>query len=384
MRLLINCSTLSATGATQVAVSFINECRMFPDNEYHVLLSQTVAGQINKGQFQPNFTFYIIDHHPLYGFNGFKMRKKIKKLEIKIKPDIVFSVFGPSWWTPKAPHLIGFAYPYIVYSKSPYFSTLSVKEKIKTYIQKLIHVYFLKRNGNYFVSETDDVSNRILDVLKIKKENSYTATNTCSSLFLEKIDRKFKILPPKEENEFRFLSLCSLSPHKNLEILNEVIPLINEFNLGLKIKFILTVDEELYENSFTELAKMSIHNVGRIDIEKCPYLYSECDSLFLPTLLECFSANYPEAMKMKSPIITSNLPFATEVCKDSALYFNPMDPVDISKTIKLLIENPTIRKKLIEKGTERLDSFLTANGRAKKYLKICEEIIIKDKTNFVL
>lgn len=380
MRLLINCSTLSATGVTQVATSFIHECRFFHENDYHVFISKTVSIQIDKSIFPANFSFYLIENHPLYGIEGFKMRRKMRILEAKINPEIVFSVFGPSWWTPRAPHLMGFAYPYIVYSNSPYFSLLSIKEKLKTNIQKLIHVYFLKRNGNYYVSETDDVSDRILDILKVTKDNSYTATNTCSSLFSEEINGELELLPLREENEFRFLSLCSFSRHKNLEILNEVVPLINEFNSSLIIKFILTVDEGIYERSFTEVAKKSIHNIGRIEVKKCPQLYRECDALFLPTLLECFSANYPEAMKMEIPIVTSNLPFATEVCKDSALYFDPMDPVDIVRAIKHLIENTSTRKQLVENGTKRLDAFLTAKGRAEKYLNICEEILKKEKT----
>lgn len=379
MKLLINCSTLSATGVTQVATSFIYECREFDGNEYHIFLSQTVSKQIDQSLFPSNFSFYLIENHPLYGVKGLKMRKKIKRLESQINPKIVFSVFGPSWWTPKAPHLIGFAYPYIVYSNSPYFLTLNLKEKIKINLLKLIHVFFLKRNGGYYVSETEDVANRIVRVLKTSKENSYIATNTCSSIFSNNNEKELKILPIKKENEFRFLSLCSLSPHKNLEILNEVIPLINKSNSTLKIRFILTVDQDIYEKRFTETAKKSIYNIGRIEVKKCPQLYRECDALFLPTLLECFSANYPEAMKMKIPIITSNLPFATEVCKNSALYFNPMDPVDISMKMKRLIEDSSIRDQLVENGTARLGSFLTAKQRAGKYLNICKEIIEKEK-----
>ena len=378
MKLLINCSTLSATGVTQVATSFINECKFFTENDYHIFLSKTVSNQINESEFSSNFSFYLIENHPLYGLKGFKIRKKIRELEKEIKPDIVFSVFGPSWWTPNSPHLIGFAYPYIVYSESPYFTNFSLINKLKFNIQKLIHVYFLKRNGNYFVSETEDVSIRILKILKIKRENSYTVTNTCSSLFDEEICEESNILPIKKNNEFRFLSLCSLSPHKNLEILNKVIPLINEFNLDIDIKFILTVDQSKYENNFTELAKKHIHNIGRIEVKKCPQLYKECDALFLPTLLECFSANYPEAMKMKIPIITSNLPFAVGVCEDSALYFDPMDPADISIKIKQLIENKSIQLQLIERGKKRLRSFLTANERAEEYLNICKKILVTE------
>ena len=129
MKLLINCSTLSATGVTQVATSFINECKFFTENDYHIFLSKTVSNQINESEFSSNFSFYLIENHPLYGLKGFKIRKKIRELEKEIKPDIVFSVFGPSWWTPNSPHLIGFAYPYIVYSESPYFTNFSLINK---------------------------------------------------------------------------------------------------------------------------------------------------------------------------------------------------------------------------------------------------------------
>lgn len=381
MRVLINCSTLSATGVTQVATSFIHECLKFPENNYDILFSKTVSKEINTDLFPDNFAFYLIKSHPLYGFSGFFTRSRIKKLEGQIKPDIVFSVFGPSWWTPKAPHLMGFAYPYIVYPESPYFSKINQFEKTKIKLKKFIHVTFLKRNANYFVSETDNVAVRISYILGIPKENSYIATNTCSSLFYEETKEETKILKSKKQNEFRFLSLCSLSEHKNLEILNELVPLIRDLNSDLLIKFILTADPDLFEKSFSDLAKKSIINLGRIEVSKCPQIYRECDALFLPTLLECSTANYPEAMKMGKPIITSDLAFATEVCGDAALYFNPLDPSAILRIIKLVTESESIRSSLIRRGKKRLDYFLTASERAKKYLDICEEIINKETSS---
>ncbi len=49
----------------------------------------------------------------------------------------------------------------------------------------------------------------------------------------------------------------------------------------------------------------------------------------MPTLLECFSASYLEAMYMKKIIFTSDLPFAHTVCKDAAFYFAPHDVENI-------------------------------------------------------
>ena len=99
-----------------------------------------------------------------------------------------------------------------------------------------------------------------------------------------------------------------------------------------------------------------------------------CDALFLPTLLECFSASYPEAMLLKKPIVTSDLPFATTVCDNAALYFDPLDAEDIAKTLIKLVESSKIYNQLVERGKEQLRTFLTPQERAKKYLKICENI----------
>lgn len=107
---------------------------------------------------------------------------------------------------------------------------------------------------------------------------------------------------------------------------------------------------------------------------ECPDFVDSCDALFLPTLLECFSASYPEAMLLKKPILTSNLPFATTVCEDAAIYFNPLDSIEIANKIAQLVSSPELIKDLQEKGERRLKSFLSPRERAKKYLDICKTV----------
>nr|WP_320119056.1 glycosyltransferase [uncultured Marinifilum sp.] len=142
----------------------------------------------------------------------------------------------------------------------------------------------------------------------------------------------------------------------------------------VNVKFILTVDDDLFHSKLTEEARESIINVGRVDISKCPQLYYESDALFLPTLLECSTANYPEAMKMERPILTSNLSFATKVCEDAAYYFDPMDVDDIVDKLVFFINSQELRTELVMNGKKQLNTFFTSEQRANKYLKICELI----------
>lgn len=87
-------------------------------------------------------------------------------------------------------------------------------------------------------------------------------------------------------------------------------------------------------------------------------------------MLECFSASYCEAMVMKKPILTSNLSFATGICKDSAAYFNPMDPENIADVMYELASDTKKQEELINKGIEQLKVFDNSSQRAEKYLQI--------------
>lgn len=375
MKLLINTSTLSGTGVTQVAVSFLEECKKH-NNKYFVFLSKRVDSQLDKSSFPENFKFYIIKRQPRYFLKSLFTRLYLKRTEKAINPDCVFSVFGPSYWTPKAPHLMGYAYPHYVYSDSPIFKILTKREKIKVYIYKMIHKYMLTKNGQYYVCETENVSSRLIQYLRINKSNIFTVTNTYNHYFENFIPQTL-FLKKKENNEFRFLSLCSFAKHKNLTILNKIIPLLKKTNLN--ITFILTIDNKLFLRYFTAEARESIINLKSIDVSSCPEIYYECDALFLPTLLECFSANYVEAMKMGKPIMTSNLPFATSVCQDAAIYFDPFNEIEIAQKMIELITNKKIYKEMIHKGRHALSRFDTASERAEKYISICK--LIADKKN---
>jgi glycosyltransferase involved in cell wall biosynthesis len=371
---MINASTLSGTGVTQVAISFIEECKNLPNHFFYILISKQVNSQLDITQFPNNFSFYVIPVHPRFLFKGYQTRKFLRSLEMELKPDCVFSVFGPSYWTPNAVHLMGYAYPNYVYPDSPFFAIIPIKEKIKNMIYKKLHAFFLKKNGKYYVAETSDVSRRLVDYLNVPMENIYTVSNTFNHYFENFKLANNNILPLKDQNEFRFLSLCSFAVHKNLEILNKVIPLLNSKLNGKSVKFVLTVDQELLDAQFSDECKASIINLGRINVAECPQLYKECDALFLPTLLECFTANYPEAMKMERPILTSNLPFATEVCNKAALYCNPLDQVEIVEKMICLIEDENLRKSLVNEGKKQLETFSTSSERAKAYISICQKI----------
>lgn len=376
MKILINTSNLYVGGGLQVALSFINELKdLNTHNEYYIFLSQATNKQIDQKEFTGNFYFYLIEKSPA----SLKTRKtivaKLNSLEEYIKPDIVFSVFGPSYWKPKAKHLLGFADGWFYNPESVAYNRLPLLKRIKMRLHVKYKSYYLKRDADYYVLETLDAKNKFSKVIDIDKSKAFVVGNTYSSIFdedewIQSNYEYFINLPKKQDNEFRLIYITHNHPNKNLTSINKILPLLDGFN----INFFLTLDDVSYRTLFPVLAK-NVINLGPIPQKSCPSVYKQCDALFAPTLLETFSAAYPEAMKMGKPILTSNYSFAKDVCQDAALYFDPLDPKDMIKKIKMLVRDKALLNKLAEKGRKRVKKFESARTRAEKYIAICENLV---------
>ena len=99
--------------------------------------------------------------------------------------------------------------------------------------------------------------------------------------------------------------------------------------------------------------------------------------MFLPTLAECFSASYAEAMVMEKPIVTTDLGFARGICGPAAIYYAPANPQAAAEAIAQLASSTTSRSRLCAAGKLRLQSFDTAVSKATKILSLCEGLVDK-------
>ncbi|WP_418730390.1 glycosyltransferase [Coprobacter fastidiosus] len=371
MKILI-CATQFKGGSLQVVLSLINEFRSFSNYEYIVITSRQVDCQLNKMVFDENFTFISLPLFSSGKFRGFYERKKwLSNIEKQYNPDVVLSTSGPLYWKPRKPLLMGFNLPAYVYPESPFWTNkMSLKRKILWAIKTHYHRYLFRKEATACFVQTDDVNERLRKYLGM--DAVYTISNTYSNIFKDVVQYPNK-LSTRVENEIRFLTICTYYPHKNLEIIPAVAHELERRGY-LNVRFVLTLKNEDFESHFKHLDTSKIINLGPVKSAECPSLYRECDVMFLPTLLECFSASYAEAMIMNKPIVTSDLGFAHTVCHDAALYFDPMNPVDIVDKIEMIVRNPELRDSLIEKGKQQLNQFGTAENRARQVLDLCNKL----------
>ncbi len=379
MRIIINTAVLRFGGAVQVALSFINECIKFNENEYHVFVGPGIRKSLRKDVFPDNFYFYDFDFGPVNIIKTFKVTSQLKKFEKIINPDCVVTTSGPSYWNSKAPQLMGFNLPLYLYYDSPYFNLISSYKKFRLTFKKRIQYYYFKRDANSYIVQTDDVNKRLrkdLDAVKV-----FTVSNTYNNFFIDQHTFINKLPPSSNNGEIRLLTLTSYYRHKNIEIIPAICDELKKRAYN-NIKFILTIDNKNYDRIFRKDYGNNVINIGSVKPEECPSLYKECDFMFLPTLAECFSASYPEAMIMKKPIITTDLSFARDICKDAALYFEALNPVSAANKIEKLINDKQLQKKLIKNGLKRLRDFNSPQERALKILKICHSMINEETENF--
>ena len=362
MQLIINTTTISGGGGMQVSLSFLNELKNFGNDEYHVFLSKIVSLHLNKEHFPSNFNFYTFDNSPAHFINRIKVVRELNSLVQIIEPDVVFSVFGPTYWRPKCNHVMGFAMPHVIYDDYYAVKNLNFKSKIEFKYKK----FELKNNADYYITESEDASLRLSKILNDKKKKVFTVNNTYGNYFNDKLKES-----KRYSDAFTFLTIANNTPHKNLRIIPEVIEELKKESIY--ITFVITIPNDEYMRIFKGYEK-NVINLGVIKPEECPKAYAKCDAMFLPTLLEVFSASYPEAMKMRKPILTSNLGFAKSICKDAALYFDPINPKDIATKIKLLVEDKKIQEDLILKGKKRVLEFPNSRQRAEKYIEICKKL----------
>jgi hypothetical protein len=373
MKIIINASLNYNGGGLQVALSFINTCKSFPDNIYHVFASKNVASQLEEKVFPSNFIFYHIPTLKFYEFSSY-----LSKLEGIIEPDVVFSIFGPVYWRPHVFHVVGFAQGHYIYDDSPFWKKVSIPNKLQWKLKKYIHLCYLRRDADVFIVETEDVALRLN---KLLKKTCYVVPNTYSSYFGQYLFEKGEcnqILPLKDKGEFRLLSVCTPYSHKNLEIIPSVVDSLIEEGYD-NIRFIITASDIIYKKMIPEAYRKYVTTTGTISPQNVPQLYFECDAVFVPSLLECFTANFPEAMVMGKPILASDLSFSHSICGNAALFFDPLVPFDIADKIIKLLENPLLRNELVELGKRRLSIFKTSEERAKAFLDICFECAFKNE-----
>jgi len=292
--------------------------------------------------------------------------------------DVVFTFFGPAYVKFDKPHVCGVADGWVTHSTKLAFSTLPGWYQRLHMLALCSYKAMWLRHADAWVVEQDTARQGLISRLLLPKERIFVVENNCSQTYLDApIGTESKPL----HSPVKILTFAAYYPNKGLKLIPHIIfQLINHHNIT-DVRFVLTIPESQYQAS--EILMIAnrlgvseyIQNIGPVKLLDGPSLYAQCDITLLPSVLETFSATYPESMHMGLPIITSDMQFARNVCADAALYFEPMNAADAAAKLAKLINSPDRRRQLAAEGFNRSVHFPSPEQRYSQYAAILQTLI---------
>lgn len=343
MRVMIDASNLHIGGGIQVGLAILN--KIIEDDTFDLtcVVSPEIDKQLND-TFRRKIKHYVVEHN-VSMLGKYYQAKRISLIEENFKPDLVFVVFGPCYWKPKAISLQGFALGKMIYADE---LDLSFKEKILHKIKE----YFILRSKSFIVVESDVVKRKFIDFFNYDENKVFVVGNSYSSFFHKFVlQNKTKVY--KNINKFNILVPGSYYKHKNLERVIRSLTHLNNKNVHLV--FTIPVESEGWKNLSRLAKELNVLNlistVGFVENSRFAKFYLECNAVICASLVESSTAVIPEAFLSRRPLIISDKPFARELCEDAALFFDPYDVNSLANAIDELSLDLELQSTLAARGS---------------------------------
>jgi glycosyltransferase involved in cell wall biosynthesis len=271
---------------------------------------------------------------------------RLKKIVLKNKISLLFNFGDISANITNSKQIFYFDWPYAVYDELSIWKRLNMKDFFSKLLKRIYFFLTISRVDQVIV-QTNTMKKRlskkihkeikIIDVGYQKKKllkNNYYSKNTTN--LKEKI----------------FIYPTVYYPHKNIEILIEVAKKIKSNNL--KIKFALTFDKrgKIEKGVIKKIKNLSLEGqfifLGFLSRNDLNIQIQKSYAIIMPTLIETYGLQYSDALIFNKLILTSDKDFAHEICRDAAIYFNPVSSNDIYlKILKSINDQRLIKKHLV-------------------------------------
>ncbi len=169
----------------------------------------------------------------------------------------------------------------------------------------------------------------------------------------------------------------AIEPRKNVPLLLTVFEKLAQQNFphhlvlagGLGWQY-----EDVLEQIDTMPIRDRIHRVGHVPYTDLPAFYNLAEIFVYPSVYEGFGLPPLEGMACGTPVITSNISSMPEFVGDAGILVPPNDEVALYQAIRQVLEDETIRQRLVIAGPRRAANF-TWKHTAEKTLKIYEQAL---------
>jgi len=197
------------------------------------------------------------------------------------------------------------------------------------------------------------------DVKKyVSEKDVYYCPNGIPVIASVKSDKKGNQIP-----ELLFLS--NLMQSKGVFELLEALKILKNKKINFNCNFVGGEGDISSQQFKQKVSELNLEDLITYHGKQFGYdkykLYNKSDVFILPTHNECFPLVILEAMMFGLPVISTNEGAIAEIIDDNETGFlvNKRDNVDLANKIQLLVENPSLRKSMGEKGREKFEKKYT-------------------------
>ena len=156
------------------------------------------------------------------------------------------------------------------------------------------------------------------------------------------------------------LALGARRPHKNIDRLGAGFSLIAA-DVPHSLVLAGTMDERFDDDPAYDSARWKregrIIEIGHVEEQDLPALYSMADLFVQPSIIEGFGLPVLEAMACGCPVACSNTTSLPEVAGDAAVFFDPLSTREIADTLTHVLSSTDLRQDLVQRGRQRASQF---------------------------
>ncbi len=232
-----------------------------------------------------------------------------------------------------------------------------VDKKIRDTQQKRLN--WVKKESEIIFADSKTTKNDLVELLHVDAKKIYV--NYPGVDITKPSEEKIKRTLKKHDLDKPFiLTVGKLEPRKNIKKLIEAFIKTRSNKIDLVI--VGPRGWENLEQFNNETVKQSnVKFLGFVPDSDLFALYSSCLFFIFPSLWEGFGYPVVEAMKLGTPVATSNTSSLKEIGENAALLFDPHNLDEITHSINTLIQNKKLRDELSKKGLERSKLFTWKN-----------------------
>ena len=358
MRILVNTISTkkNSGGAYQIANNFVRKTLEHPEVEWVYVVSSDLDAVL-PDDMKDKDNYHVYPTQPDYKGSFKRVKRELSELEKTVKPDVVYSITAPSYFSFETPEVMRFTNPLVAHPNKYSWKVQPFKAKLRLKVYCWNQKRLIKK-AKYFITQTETTKQGILRITHLPDNHVCVVNNVLPAAFASQDTTHIN-------DGSKWIDVACVGapvPHKNFDLLPDVILELQK--QGIKnVRFHTTIPESeplwgiickrLEENNIKE----NVMNHGRVTQAELAEMYRHCEYCYLPTLLEVFSASTVEAMYFDLKIVATDFGFNREVLGDSCLYYEPMNAVDAARQFKKLFEDKNLKSVFSDRMKKQLEKY---------------------------